>query len=63
MDVVFRVTGVLLACYVVKALVSGAVYAKSGPWGRTCRRDEDALGYWSAVVVYALVSLALVFVF
>ena len=63
MDALFKLLGVLVACYVVQALASGAVYARSGVWGRTFRRAEDALGYWSALVAYSLLSLALVFVF
>lgn len=59
----FRVLGVLLACYVAQALVSGNVYSKSGPWGRTFRRDENAPGYWAAVAAYTLLALALIFIF
>lgn len=63
MDGLFRLLGVLLACYVVQAFVSGSVYAKSGIWGRTFRRGADPLEYWSALVGYALLSGALVFIF
>jgi hypothetical protein len=63
MDVLFNILGVLLACYVVQALRTGAVYAKSRGWGRTFTRADDTFGYWSAVGAYGLLSLALVFVF
>ena len=63
MDSLFSLLGVLLACYIVLALQSGVVYAKSGPWGRHFRRDDDRFGYWSAIVCYMLLSLALIFVF
>lgn len=63
MHVLFKLLGVLLICYVIQALVTGSVYAKSGPWGRTFHRDEQAWSYWSAVVCYSLLSVALLFVF
>lgn len=63
MSGIFKILGVLLACYAVRALTTGAVYARSGVWGRTFRREEHAWQYWSALIVYALLSLALVFVF
>jgi hypothetical protein len=59
----FKLLGALLALYVVQCLVTGAVFAKSGPWGRTYRRDEDSLGYWGAVGAYVVLVLALFFVF
>jgi len=63
MDGLFKLLGVLLACYVALALQNGVVFAKSGPWGRYFRRDDDRFGYWSAIVCYVLLSLALIFVF
>lgn len=63
MNILFKVMGVLLACYVASALLHGTMYARSGLWGRTFRRDEHACRYWSAIVAYALLSLALIFVF
>jgi hypothetical protein len=59
----FKVLGVLLLCYVAQALLAGAVFAKSGPWGRTFRRDVDGWSYWSAVSAYALLSIALLVYF
>lgn len=63
MDTVFKLLGVLLACYVVRALATGTIYAKSGVWGRTSTRSGDAIGYWSAVGAYSLLAGALVFLF
>jgi hypothetical protein len=63
MSRLFDALGVLLAGYVVMAVVNGAVYAKSGVWGRTFRRVDEPLRYWSAVAAYALLSLALIFWF
>ena len=63
MSVLFKLLGVLLAGYVSQSLVTGAVYAKSGVWGRTFTRARDALGYWSAIGAYTLLAVALVFAF
>lgn len=35
MNVSFKALGLLLAGYVMMAVLNGAVYAKSGVWGRT----------------------------
>ncbi|HTY17904.1 MAG TPA: hypothetical protein VMH82_09270 [Myxococcota bacterium] len=59
----FRLLGVLLALYVVYGMANGEVYARSGVWGRTFRRDEDAWGYWSAIAAYTALTLALLFYF
>lgn len=58
-----KLLGVLVACYVVYALAHGEIYAKSGIWGRTYRRDDDATKFWTTVVVYSLLSIALVLLF
>jgi hypothetical protein len=63
MKPLFILLGLLLAAYVVQALVTGTVYAKSGVWGARFSRSENALRYWSALVCYGLLSLALLFVF
>jgi len=60
---VFRLLGILLALYVVRCLSTGEVFAKSGPWGKTCRREEDTFEYWGAIVVYVGIVLALFFWF
>jgi hypothetical protein len=59
----FWTLGLLLAGYIVLALLSGAVYARSAAWGRTFRRAEEPLRYWSAIAAYALLSVALMFWF
>lgn len=59
----FKLLGVLVAGYVVFALARGEIYAKSGIWGRTYRRDDDATKFWTTVVVYSLLAIALVVVF
>lgn len=63
MNGLFKALGVLLAVYVVLAVLNGSVYAKSGVWGRTFNRVDQPLRYWSAIGVYALLSAALTFWF
>jgi hypothetical protein len=60
---VFKLLGVVVALYVVHALSVGEVYAKRGVWGATSKRSEEPIRYWSTVVVYGILSVALVLVF
>ena len=55
--------GVLLVAYLIQALHSGHVYARSGLFGRDLSRDAEPASYWSAVVAYALLAAALLFIF
>jgi hypothetical protein len=59
----FQLLGVLIAAYVVQSLIRGEVYAKSGIWGRTYQRDDNPARFWSTVVIYSMLSLALIFLF
>ena len=59
----FKVLGVVLLLYVVYGVSVGEIYAKRGIWGATIKRDDQPVGYWSTIVVYAGLSLALFFVF
>ncbi len=63
MGVLFKAMGLLLAGYVIMAVVTGAVYAKSGVWGRTLRRMDRPLHYWSVIAAYIVLSVALIFWF
>ena len=63
MHALFRLLGVLPAAYLLQALHSGHVYARSGLFGRDLSRDAEPFGYWSALVAYALLAAALVFLF
>ena len=63
MQALFRLLGVLLVAYLIQALHSGHVYARSGLFGRDLSRDAEPVSYWSAVVAYALLAAALLFVF
>jgi hypothetical protein len=53
----------MVALYVVHALSVGEVYAKRGVSGATSKRSEEPIRYWSTVVVYGILSVALVLVF
>jgi hypothetical protein len=55
----FKLLGALLALYTVQAAVKGEVYAKSGIWGRTIYRDQSTWYFWSVILIYATLSLAL----
>lgn len=63
MSPLFKLLGAGVACYVLWALTTGAVYARSRMWGRTFRRNEDPRGYWGAIGAYVVLALALVFLF
>ena len=63
MHTLFRLLGVLLVAYLIQALHSGHVYARSGLFGRDLSRDAEPFSYWSAVVAYALLATALLFLF
>jgi hypothetical protein len=59
----FKVLGGLLAGYVLYCLYTGRTFAKSGAWGREFAREDAPFNYWSTIVVYALLAVALVTVF
>jgi len=63
MSELFRPLGLLLACYAAFGVATGTLYAKSGPLGRSFRRDEDPFQFWCTFVVYCGLAAALVFVF
>lgn len=55
----FKLLGVLLAFYVVYAIASGQVYAKSGPGGRMITKLESPRYFWVVIAIYAALSIAL----
>jgi hypothetical protein len=55
----FKLLAALLASYIVYGLATGVIYAKSGMWGRSYQRDGDPRAYWSVIVVYCLLAVAL----
>jgi hypothetical protein len=59
----FKVLGACLLGYVAHCLYTGRTFAKSRWWGREFVRDDEPVRYWSAIVSYALLAVALMTVF
>lgn len=59
----FDVLGLLVGAYTLYAVVTGDVYVKSGPWGKTVSREESPEYFWVVIAIYAALALALVTVF
>jgi hypothetical protein len=59
----FKVIGVLVALYTAYAAISGKVYASSGVFGRTILRRDSPRYFWTVIIVYAGLSVALMTVF
>lgn len=63
MSAVFKLLGILVGIYTIYAVSKGEVFAKSGPWGRTVSREDSPEYFWTVVVIYGGLALALVTVF
>ncbi len=59
----FKALGVVLALYTFYSAQRGEVFAKHRAWGRTIRRGEEPRYFWGVIGIYALLALALFFVF
>lgn len=59
----FAIIGILLAFYVLYAVLAGEVYSKAGAWGRSISRRESPGDFWMTIVIYAGLAIALVTVF
>lgn len=59
----FRILGVLVLCYVGHSFLTGEVYGRYHAWGRMFERDADPWHYWSALVAYSLLAIALLLFF
>jgi hypothetical protein len=59
----FKFAGAAVGLYVVYALAAGEIYARRGLWGAIWKRAEQPLRYWSGVVAYAILAVALIFWF
>ena len=59
----FKLLGVLVGLYAAYAAVSGRVYARSGVWGRMVSRQESPEYFWTIVVIYFGLAIALLTVF
>lgn len=58
----FKVLGILVAIYTVYAVIRGDVYSKSGPNGGMVSRKDSPGYFWTMIVIYAVLSVALLFV-
>lgn len=59
----FKALGILVGLYTIYAAVTGNVFAKSGPGGRTVSRQESPEYFWVVIAIYAGLGAALLFVF
>lgn len=59
----FDIIGLLVGLYAAYAAVTGEVYAKAGVWGRTITRREAPVDFWTTVVIYAGLAVALAVLF
>lgn len=55
----FKILGVVFTCYVLYAVVIGKVVARSGPGARVVSRDDSPAYYWTVVVIYLALCIAL----
>ncbi len=59
----FKLLGALLAAYVVLCVLHGRVHARRGLGGETIVRDDAPGRFWTAIVVYSALTIALFTVF
>ena len=63
MSPLFKFLGVAVALYTIYAAVKGEVHAKSGVRGRLVSRRDSPTYFWTVIVIYAGLSVALLTVF
>jgi hypothetical protein len=59
----FDLLGVCVALYASYAAVTGSVFVRHRAWGRTVLRSDEPIYFWSVIVIYGLLAVALVFYF
>lgn len=57
------VLGLFVALYVVRAVMTGDVFAPLGARERTVERETDSRRFWTAIALYAALSVALITLF
>lgn len=60
---VFKLIGVVFSAYVLYAVFRGRVVAKSGPGSRIVVRSNTPGYYWTVIVIYGVLSAALLVYF
>ena len=63
MQSLFDLLGVLLAIYTTYAAVTGSVFIRHRAWSRAVARDEETTYFWTVIVIYAALSVALIVYF
>ena len=59
----FKILGIIVGLYTLYAVVTGQVIARSGALGKRYFRDETPRTFWTVIVVYTLLTIALLTVF
>lgn len=59
----FIYLGILVGMYTTYAACTGSVYARRGAWGAMVLRDESPFNFWSIIICYALLSIAMIVIF
>lgn len=59
----FKLLGLALAIYTLRAAYTGQVHAKAGIGGRAVARADDPEYFWVVIVIYFGLSIALITVF
>ena len=59
----FKILGILVGLYTIYSIVTGSVYAKSGPGGRTVDRQESPEYFWVVIAIYSCLTVALLVYF
>ena len=63
MNAMFKLLGILVGLYTAYAVSKGEVFAKLGIWGRTISREDTPGYFWTVIVIYGGLAVALVTVF
>lgn len=59
----FILLGILVGIHTIYAACTGSVYARRGAWGAMILRAESPFNFWSVIVCYALLSIAMIVIF
>ncbi|MGH8504419.1 MAG: hypothetical protein ACRETM_00470 [Stenotrophobium sp.] len=59
----FKLLGVCVLIYAAYAAVTGSIQVRSGIGSRTVNREESPIYFWTCVVIYAGLAVALMTVF
>jgi type IV secretory pathway component VirB8 len=61
----FKALGIVVALYTLWSAVDGKVYARAGNWqgGRYIVKADELRYFWTVIVIYGVLSVALLTVF